>query len=112
LISAVNALTLSPALAALFLKPHSPSEEHKKGLKQRFFTSFNAGFNSLTNKYTRSVEHLLKRKWITLVALLLFSGLGIFLFMSTPSGFIPNEDRGLIFADVSLPPGTTLEKTS
>ncbi|MBD1260207.1 efflux RND transporter permease subunit [Maribacter polysiphoniae] len=111
IISAVNALTLSPALAALFLKPHEASEEHDKGLKQRFYRSFNAGFNAITDKYVGSVRFIAKRKWITIVSLVIFTGITILLFKTTPSGFIPNEDRGLIMADISLPPGTTLEQT-
>ncbi len=111
LISAVNALTLSPALAALFLKLHDPEGEHSKGLKTRFFNSFNRGFKAVTHKYTNAIHTLLGRKWITFLILVAFSVLAIVLFKTTPSGFVPNEDRGIIFANVSLPPGTTLEKT-
>lgn len=111
LISAVNALTLSPALAALFLKPHNPSEEHKKGLKQRFFTAFNTGFDTITDKYVSSVKVFAKRKWLTIGSLVLFSAVAFYLFRTTPTGFIPNEDKGIIFADVTMPPGTTLEET-
>ncbi|KOS06816.1 multidrug transporter AcrB [Flavobacterium akiainvivens] len=112
-ISAVNALTLSPALCALFLKPHKEhhGEHKKKNLKDRFFTAFNAGFDTMNNKYVGSLKKLAKRRWITVVALLAFCGLTFWLFTSTPSGFIPNEDRGIIMADITLPPGTTLEKT-
>ena len=111
LISAVNALTLSPALAALFLKPHNPSEEHKKGLKQRFFTAFNTGFDTITDKYVGSVKVFAKNKWLTIGCLVVFTVLTIFMFKTTPTGFIPNEDKGIIFADVTMPPGTTLEET-
>ncbi|SKB33207.1 efflux RND transporter permease subunit [Maribacter arcticus] len=111
LISAVNALTLSPALAALFLKPHNPSEEHKKGITKRFFSAFNTGFNAMTDKYVRSVKFIANRKWITIGSLVIFTAITILLFNTTPAGFIPNEDRGLVFADISLPPGTTLEQT-
>ncbi|APA64127.1 efflux RND transporter permease subunit [Maribacter sp. 1_2014MBL_MicDiv] len=111
LISAVNALTLSPALAALFLKPHNPSEEHKKGLKQRFFTAFNTGFDTITDKYVGSVKVFAKNKWLTIGSLVVFTVLTIYMFKTTPTGFIPNEDKGIIFADVTMPPGTTLEET-
>jgi hydrophobic/amphiphilic exporter-1 (mainly G- bacteria), HAE1 family len=112
LISAVNALTLSPALCALFLKPHKDHGEHKKkNIKDRFFDAFNAGFDSMNNKYVGSLKRLAKRSWITVVVLLAFCGLTFWLFTTTPSGFIPNEDRGIIMADITLPPGTTLEKT-
>ena len=111
LISAVNALTLSPALCALFLKPHDGAKHHKKNIKDRFFDAFNVGFDSLNRKYTRSLGVLVKRKWITVVGLLAFTAVTILLFKTTPSGFIPNEDRGIIMADITMPPGTTLEKT-
>ncbi len=110
LISAVNALTLSPALAALFLKPHS-EKKGKRGFAARFFDAFNAGFRATTLRYTQLVRLLLKRKWITMAALALFTGLTVYLFQVTPKGFVPNEDRGVIFVNVSMPPGTTLEKT-
>jgi hydrophobic/amphiphilic exporter-1 (mainly G- bacteria), HAE1 family len=113
LISAVNALTLSPALCALFLKPHDDhhGEHKKKNLKDRFFTAFNAGFDSMNNKYVGSLHKLAKRKWLTGLALLAFVGVAVWLFTTTPSGFIPNEDRGIIMSDITLPPGTTLEQT-
>src|SRR5690606_15548727 len=111
LISAVNALTLSPALAALFLKPHDPHKKHKGNLMNRFFKSCNVGFTAVTNKYSNAVGNLVRMKWVTLLLLLAFSGLAIYLFNTTPSGFVPDEDRGIVFANISLPPGTTLEVT-
>ncbi len=111
LISAVNALTLSPALAALFLKPHDPDKKHKSGFMNRFFKAFNVGFAAVTNKYSNAVGNLVRRKWTTALMLLAFSGLAIYLFNTTPSGFVPDEDRGVIFANVSMPPGTTLDVT-
>ncbi|MFP9116629.1 efflux RND transporter permease subunit [Flavobacterium sp. RNTU_13] len=111
-ISAVNALTLSPALCALFLKPHTDHGEHKKkNLKDRFFTAFNSGFDAMNNKYTGSLRRMAKNKWVTGIILFVFIGITYFLFATTPSGFIPNEDRGNIMADITLPPGTTLEQT-
>ncbi|AYN65916.1 efflux RND transporter permease subunit [Euzebyella marina] len=111
LISAVNALTLSPALAALFLKPHHDDHGKKQGFKDKFFNGFNRGFNAITNKYTSAVNTLIKRKWLAVGSLVVFSALAIYLFKSTASGFVPNEDRGIVFANVSMPAGTTLEKT-
>jgi HAE1 family hydrophobic/amphiphilic exporter-1 len=112
LISAVNALTLSPALCALLLKPHNKEGHHeKKNFKDRFFTAFNAGFDKMNQKYTGSLGLLVRKKWITVIALLVFTGITYFLFTTTPAGFIPNEDRGIIMADITLPPGTTLEQT-
>ena len=60
-LSAINALTLSPALCAIFLKPHN-EEEKKKGFLQRFYTAFNVGFEITTVKYKRGVEFFIKRK--------------------------------------------------
>lgn len=111
LISAVNALTLSPALCALLLKPHKEGHHAKKSFKDRFFTAFNAGFDKMNRKYTGSLGLLVRKKWIAVIGLLIFTGITYFLFATTPSGFIPNEDRGIIMADVTLPPGTTLEQT-
>ena len=110
LISAVNALTLSPALCALFLKPHTDSKHHKKNFKEKFFIAFNTSFDRMNNRYVKSLGFLARKKWITVTALIVFSGITFFLFQTTPSGFIPNEDRGIIMADLTLPPGTTLEK--
>ena len=65
----------------------------------------------MNNKYVKSLGFLARKKWITIVGLLAFTGITILLFQTTPSGFIPNEDRGIIMGDLTLPPGTTLEKT-
>ncbi len=111
LISAVNALTLSPALCALFLKPHKDEHGKKKNFKERFFIAFNTGFDRMNQKYVKSLSFLAKRKWITGIGLLLVSAIAVFFFMTTPSGFIPNEDRGIIMGDVTMPPGTTMEQT-
>ena len=109
-ISALNALTLSPALCALFLKPHN-EEEHKKTYLQRFYDGFNRGFNATIHKYGKSLHFLYKNKWITGVILIL-SIVGIWWSATTtPTGFIPNEDRGIIFANIELPAGATLDRT-
>ncbi|MFI8377699.1 efflux RND transporter permease subunit [Leeuwenhoekiella sp. NPDC079379] len=110
MISAINALTLSPALCALFLKPHN-EEEHKKSFLQRFYDGFNRGFNATIHRYGKSLTFLYKNKWITAVILVL-SIVGIWWSASTtPTGFIPNEDRGIIFANIELPAGATLDRT-
>lgn len=112
LISAVNALTLSPALCALLLKPHDADHHYgKKSFKERFFIAFNTGFDRMNDRYVKSLRFLGARKWITVVGLIVFSGIILLLFKSTPSGFIPNEDRGIIMGDITLPPGTTMEQT-
>ena len=110
LISAVNALTLSPALCALFLK-NTHSGEGKRGFTQRFFKGFNAGFNSLTNRYGQSIRFLIKRKWITVTALLLIVGVTFWMMRKAPTSFIPTEDQGFILYSVNLPPGASLDRT-
>ncbi|VTP91688.1 efflux RND transporter permease subunit [Sphingobacterium daejeonense] len=105
-ISAVNALTLSPALCALFLKQlhHGGSGHTKSTFKQRFFAGFNAAFNKLTFRYGRSILTLLKRKWIAFSLMAVFGGLFIWLSMTTPTGFIPDEDQSFILVKVDLFP--------
>lgn len=109
-LSAVNALTLSPALCAIFLKPHS-KEEKKKGFLQRFYTYFNVAFETTTVKYKKSVEFLIKRKWLAFLGIAIFSAIFVLLLNVTPKAFVPGEDTGAILSDVSLPPGTSLERT-
>lgn len=110
-ISAVNALTLSPALCALFLKPHHEKEGKRKGFLKRFFTGFNVAFETTTRKYVKSVYFLYRHKWITGAIILAAIG-GIFWASSnTPTGFVPEEDRGMIFANIELPAGASLDRT-
>lgn len=110
-LSAVNALTLSPALCAIFLKPHK-EEGPKKNLLQRFYTAFNAGFEATTNKYKRSVSFLIKRKWIAWLGIAAFAGLFYLLMKTTPTAFVPDEDMGVIMSDISLPPSASTERTT
>jgi hydrophobic/amphiphilic exporter-1 (mainly G- bacteria), HAE1 family len=111
ILSAVNALTLSPALCAIFLKPHITDGHKKKSLLQRFYAGFNAAFEATTNKYSRSVAFLIKRKWIAFAGIAAFAGLFYFLMETTPKGFVPNEDMGAVMSDIALPPGSSLERT-
>ncbi|MHA6697686.1 efflux RND transporter permease subunit [Chryseobacterium sp. A321] len=113
LISAVNALTLSPMLCALLLKPnaHHHKEYTELNVRDKFFYKFNVGFKSITDRYGRSFLFLIRHKWVTLIIF----GLGGLTFWwansSMPSGFIPSEDRGIIFADIQLPQGASMERT-
>ena len=110
LISAVNALTLSPALCAIFLKPHK-EEERKKGFLPRFYAAFNAAFNATRKKYVGSLHFLIHHKWITGV-LLVACGAAIWWANSTtPIGFVPSEDRGVIFLNMELPQGSSMDRT-
>ena len=109
-ISAVNALTLSPALCAIFLKSHD-KEVKKKNFAARFFHKFNTAFTVTTQKYVRSLGFLYKHKWIT-GAFLAICVVGIvWASNTTPTGFVPDEDRGLIFANIELPAGASLDRT-
>jgi HAE1 family hydrophobic/amphiphilic exporter-1 len=112
-ISAVNALTLSPALCAIFLKDLHAVDEHgkRKGFGARFFAGFNTGFKTMTARYAGSLRFLFRHKWITIVALVLLAGSAYSMMQRTPSGFIPTEDQGFILYAVNTPPGSSLDKT-
>src|SRR5690606_34654948 len=111
-ISAVNALTLSPALCALFLRPHQETEGKKRNLLQRFFDGFNTAFNAMTNKYAQSFSFLLRHKWLTFL-ILIVCGIGIFWANKTmPSGFVPSEDRSFIMANFELPAGSSGDRVA
>ena len=109
-ISAVNALTLSPALCALFLKPHLENQK-KKGFIKRFFTYFNTAFEVTTRKYTKSVSFLYRHKWITAAILIACLGATWWASSTTRTGFVPTEDRGMIFTNIELPAGASLDRT-
>lgn len=111
IISAINALTLSPALCALLLKPHADAHGKKKNFLERFYVGFNTSFEMMTNRYKKSVSFLSRKKWIAGVGILFFLGILIWTMNTTPKGFVPNEDLGVVFSDISLPAGTSLEET-
>lgn len=111
ILSAVNALTLSPALCAIFLKPHEKSHK-KKNFIQRCYTAFNTAFEAATNKYKNSVAFLSHKKWIALLGIGVFAGIFYYLIEKTPTGFVPNEDMGTVMSDISLPPGASQERTT
>ena len=110
ILSAINALTLSPALCAILLKPHD--EHAKKSFLDRFYIAFNVGFEKTTSKYKKSVSFLIKRKPVAIGALLVFIGLFVYLMNTTATGFVPDEDQGTIMADISLPASASLERTA
>lgn len=109
-ISGINALTLTPALCALMLK-NTHGAVKKKNLINTFFEKFNNWYSGISDKYKRLIELIINRKAITYGLLVFFViatwGLGSFL----PSGFIPTEDQGTIYANVTTPSGSTLERT-
>lgn len=111
IISAINALTLSPMLCALILKPHQEDQHEKPGLLKRFYNNFNVAFETLTKNYGKIVSNIINHKIIAFI-LIIFSAIMIFwASKTTPSGFVPNEDRKLIFGNIELAPGATLERT-
>jgi HAE1 family hydrophobic/amphiphilic exporter-1 len=112
IISAVNALTLSPALCALLLRPPESTEVHTRGFAKRFYTAFNTSFETVTNKYRRSVSFLSKHKWIAIAGIGVFWAILMLLIKITPSAFVPTEDQSFVMADVSLPPASSLERTT
>lgn len=111
-ISAINALTLSPALCALFLKElHHGKDGKKLNFKERFFAGFNAAFNKLTFRYGKSVLFLIKKKWIAFAGMAIFGGLFAWLAFTTPKGFIPDEDQSFIIVKIDLTPGASKHRT-
>ena len=110
LLSAFNALSLTPALAAMFLKPAKPGPA--KGPLGKFFALFNRGFDKTTKGYV-SVSRLLVRRAILSIALIgvVIVGVGL-VGKQLPAGFIPEEDQGIVGVNVQLPPAASLERTS
>ncbi len=118
LISALNALTLSPALCALLLKPaHDELEEEKdknkfEKYKGRFFKAFNTAFDNFTNKYIVGVKYLIKKKNVAWAGLALITAIGVFAMYKSPKAFIPTEDDGFITYNLAMPPGASLARTT
>ena len=109
--SALNALTLSPALCALFLKPHDSEHKPKKmSMIDRFHTSFNAAYDSLLKSYKKRVVFFIHKKWLSMGLVAASIVLLIFFMKITPTGMVPNEDTGTIMGAVTLPPGTSQER--
>ena len=110
-ISALIALTLTPVLCAMLLKNHHGHEK-----KRNFFTKamdkFNSGFDRLTGKYVSVLRKIVDRRWVTWGILLAFCAGIFFANKVLPSGFIPSEDQGTIYAIIQTPPGATLERTN
>ncbi len=113
LISAVNALTLSPALCALFLTDLHQKDKHSKfgSFGERFFTSFNAGFEAMKRKYLGSLVFLIRHKRVTFLFLGVIIAFSVWMFKTMPTGFIPDEDNGFVIVSVTLPPGASFMRT-
>jgi HAE1 family hydrophobic/amphiphilic exporter-1 len=111
IISAVNALTLSPALCALVLKPEHKEIGEKKSLTDRFAIAFNTAFDVAKYRYKQILGFFTRNAW-TAVAIVIGSiVLFAVLFETTPSGFVPDEDQGTFFANISLPASASRERT-
>jgi HAE1 family hydrophobic/amphiphilic exporter-1 len=109
-ISAFVALSLTPALCTLMLKP-SKDANARKNIFEKFFASFNRGFNKLTNGYTKGVNSWIKgTPYVLVMMIALFVGL-FFLFKNKPSGFIPIEDEGRMFVTYEMPEGTSTTRS-
>lgn len=111
-ISAINALTLSPALCALIMTPHmDKSTGGKLSFSSRFHHAFEAFFNRLVLKYKNGVSFFLRRKWMAWVSLAAVCALLVFFMRTTKTGLVPDEDMGTIFVNVTTPPGSSLAQT-
>lgn len=111
-ISAINALTLSPVLCSLFLKvEHKDEAYEKKNIFGKFFYKFNIAFHAVTQRYGRTFVFLLRHKWITPAVFVVTGIIVYFAVTNMKKGFVPNEDRGIIFANVELPPGSSQDRT-
>lgn len=132
-LSAINALTLSPALCAVFLKPHKKSEDAdidgvddaefdgdipqlkkptgKMSFMQRFFYWFNVFFNALLAKYRNATSFFIKHKWTSMGLIAACIGCLVWLMSITPTSLVPSEDTGTIMGVLDMPPATSLERT-
>ena len=110
-LSGIVALTVTPVLCAMILR-NTHGKPRKQHLLNRFIDSFNRGFEKITNKYVGLLRLIAHRKLVTVGLFVAFS-LGIFLISNNlPSGFIPSEDQGMLYAIIQTPPGSTLERTN
>ena len=111
-ISALNALTLSPALCAIFLKPHGKDEEGKKLSRiDRFHAAFNVQYEKVNGKYQKIVEKIIGHQWISGIAVVVGIIALVLTMTFTKTGLVPDEDTGTLFAMVSMSPGTSQAET-
>ncbi len=112
-ISLIVSLTLSPAMCALFLKPHDPQHRDRwyEWPMHAFFRLFNRGFNALAHGYGWLVARIVRIAVLMLVLYAAIISYGLFEFSRTPTGFIPQLDRGYLITAVQLPPGASLDRT-
>ena len=112
-ISAIIALTLTPVLCAMMLKNHHAQGHHKKqNILTKSLDKFNQIFDRLTGKYVTLLKSIVSRRWLTFFILIAFCAGTFLVNQFLPSGFIPSEDQGTIYAIIQTPPGSTLETTN
>ena len=111
IISAINALTLSPVLCTVLVRRHDPGTGKKLSFSRRLSMSFNAAFESMTEKYGHVLAYFSKRKMIPVALLAVFAVIFVWLMGRTPTAFIPNEDQGIVMVDLTMPAGTSLDRT-
>ncbi len=112
-ISAMNALTLSPALCAMLLKPkNEDGTDRKMSRLERFQVAFNATYDKVLDKYKKAVRYIVEKPIIAIVAVLIGGGLLAWTAITTRTGLVPDEDTGTIYATISTPPGTSMSKTN
>ena len=111
--SAINALTLSPALCAILLKPHNKDGHENKKISfiDRFHIAFNAAYNTMLSKYKNGVTHFVHHKKLSFAGVIVGVIVLIILMNITPTGLVPNEDTGTIMITADLQPGTSQERT-
>ncbi len=111
-LSMISALTLCPALCAVMMKPTKEGEVMKKGFSGRIRAAYNTSFNALMSKYKRGVMFFFHHRWMAWVGLGASAVLLVFLLRTTKTGFVPQEDQGVMMLNVSTSPGNTLEETN
>jgi len=110
-LSATNALTLSPVLCTIFIRPKDEEKGGKRSFMARFHHNFNTAFDATVGKYQKVLTFFTRRRWIPPLIIVCF-GIGAYLMIkTTPTAFVPGEDQGIISGDVTMPPGTSLEQT-
>lgn len=111
-ISAINALTLSPALCAILMKPYLDKDgKEKRDFSARFRKAFNTSFTAVVNRYKYGVLFFIRRKWLTWSTLILAFVALVYLMSTTKKGLVPDEDMGVIMVNVTMPPGSSLQNT-
>lgn len=111
ILSGIVALTLTPALCAIMLKNHH-AENKKQSIIDKLLAGFNRGFDKISFRYMGVLKKIVSKRLLTFLILIGFCIGAFFLNNSVPTGFIPSEDQGMIYAIIQTPPGSTLERTN